>query len=151
MYRLVYPFIPLYTLSDPSVAIFYDTYPCNAAQRSLVTHVHYICPYITYLRVLNPIMADTNVLNMDENKTESVICKCDLEYASVACNRTPLCLDWGRNGWVAFGACYSVVLCCPEVRRCLKLVYHVHRKLDLFPHYPRRSSFKKTKGRVEFL
>ncbi|XP_015754768.1 PREDICTED: elongator complex protein 2-like [Acropora digitifera] len=91
-------------------------------------------------------MADTNALNMDENKTESVICKCDLEYASVACNRTPLCLDWGRNGWVAFGACYSVALCCPEVRRCLKLVYHVHRNLDLFPHYPLRSSFKKTKG-----
>ncbi|XP_074610672.1 elongator complex protein 2-like [Acropora palmata] len=62
-------------------------------------------------------MADTNALNMDENKTESVICKCDLEYASVACNRTPLCLDWGRNGWVAFGACYSVALCCPE-RTC---------------------------------
>lgn len=76
-------------------------------------------------------MADTAV-NLDENKTESVICKCDLEYASVACNRTPLCLDWGRNGWVAFGACYSVALCCPQVRRCHNLMYHVHRNLDLF-------------------
>ncbi|XP_068708874.1 elongator complex protein 2-like isoform X1 [Montipora foliosa] len=51
-------------------------------------------------------MADKNG---DVNNTER--CKCDLEYVSVACNRTPLCLDWGRNGWVAFGACYSVALC----------------------------------------
>lgn len=32
------------------------------------------------------------------------------EYISVACNRNPLCLDWGLNGLVAFGAHNSVAL-----------------------------------------
>ena len=50
-----------------------------------------------------------------ESKTEMYCCKCTLEYVSVACNRTPLCVDWGRNGWVAYGACYSVALCRPKV------------------------------------
>ena len=42
-------------------------------------------------------------------------CKCSLEYVSVACNRTPLYVDWGRNGWVAYGACYSIALYRPQV------------------------------------
>lgn len=51
-------------------------------------------------------------------KNEACIscCKCSLEYLSAACNRTPLCVDWGRNGWVAYGACHSIALWLPKVR-----------------------------------
>ena len=55
--------------------------------------------------------------------------RCSLEYVSVACNRTPLCVDWGRNGWVAYGACYSIALYCPKVG--FKVV-HADPKLHLF-------------------
>lgn len=51
---------------------------------------------------------------VESNKLISC-CKCSLEYVSVACNRTPLCVDWGRNGWVAYGACYSIALYRPQV------------------------------------
>ena len=85
-------------------------------------------------------MADSTSVNVDENKTVNVICKCDLEYASVACNRTPSCLDWGRNGWVAFGACYSIALCCPKVRRCHNLVYHVFAGLSVEAGSRRKSA-----------
>ena len=57
-------------------------------------------------------MADKEMV--EGNKPTSC-CKCSLEYVSVACNRTPLCVDWGRNGWVAYGACYSIALYRPKV------------------------------------
>lgn len=57
-------------------------------------------------------MADKEMVQ--SNKLISC-CKCSLEYVSVACNRTPLCVDWGRNGWVAYGACYSIALYRPKV------------------------------------
>lgn len=60
-------------------------------------------------------MEDTSENAEAENKIEISRCKCSLKYVSVACNRTPLCVDWGRNGWVAYGASYSVALCRPEV------------------------------------
>lgn len=37
------------------------------------------------------------------------------KYISVGCNRTPLCLDWGFNGLVAFGAYNSIALYQPGV------------------------------------
>ena len=42
---------------------------------------------------------------------------CTLEYASVACNRTPQSVSWGKNGLVAFGASLSVALYAPKVRK----------------------------------
>ena len=57
-------------------------------------------------------MADT----ADKNEACISCCKCSLEYLSAACNRTPLCVDWGRNGWVAYGACHSIALWLPKVR-----------------------------------
>jgi len=58
------------------------------------------------------IMADT----ADKNEVCISCCKCSLEYLSAACNRTPWCVDWGRNGWVAYGACHSIALWLPKVR-----------------------------------
>ncbi|XP_073239641.1 elongator complex protein 2-like [Porites lutea] len=55
-------------------------------------------------------MADT----ADKNEARISCCKCSLEYLSAACNRTPLCVDWGRNGWVAYGACHSIALWLPK-------------------------------------
>ena len=43
---------------------------------------------------------------------------CSLEYASVACNRTPQSVSWGQNGQVAFGASHSVALYLPKVSKC---------------------------------
>ncbi|PFX24811.1 Elongator complex protein 2 [Stylophora pistillata] len=50
----------------------------------------------------------------EDNKSTISCSKCSLEYVSVACNRTPLCVDWGRNGWLAYGVCYSVALYRPK-------------------------------------
>ena len=36
-------------------------------------------------------------------------------YSSVACNRTPNCLDWGNNGIVCFGAAHAIALYEPKV------------------------------------
>lgn len=68
---------------------------------------------------------------VESNKVVSC-CKCFLEYVSVACNRTPLCVDWGRNGWVAYGACYSIALYRPKVGFT---VVHIDPNLRLF--FPR--------------
>ena len=69
--------------------------------------------YITYLTVKGfCIMAGT----AEKNEACISCCKCSLEYLSAACNRTPLCVDWGRNGWVAYGACHSIALWLPKVR-----------------------------------
>ena len=70
----------------------------------------------------------------ETNESENLIscCKCTLQYVSVACNRTPLCVDWGRNGWVAYGACYSVALYRPKVS---SKVVHTDPNLSLF--FPR--------------
>ncbi|KAJ7377066.1 Elongator subunit elp2 [Desmophyllum pertusum] len=68
-----------------------------------------------------------------ESKTQLIsCCKCSLEYVSVGCNRTPLCVDWGRNGWVAYGACYSVALYRPKRTKCdsfgrVELVLNGHK------------------------
>ena len=69
----------------------------------------------------------------DKNEACISCCKCSLEYLSAACNRTPLCVDWGRNGWVVYGACHSIALWLPKVRSlntvlCLYVVslFHVH-------------------------
>lgn len=40
--------------------------------------------------------------------------KADVQYISVSCNRTPGCLDWGKNNKICYGACNSVVICDPE-------------------------------------
>ena len=37
-------------------------------------------------------------------------------YASCGCNRTPHCIDWGKNGLICYGSCRSVALYKPEVR-----------------------------------
>ena len=60
-------------------------------------------------------------------KNEACIscCKCSLEYLSAACNRTPLCVDWGRNGWVAYGACHSIALWLPKVRYLFIYFYFI--------------------------
>lgn len=69
--------------------------------------------YMTYLTVKGfCIMAGT----AEKNEACISCCKCSLEYLSAACNRTPLCVDWGRNGWVAYGACHSIALWLPKVR-----------------------------------
>lgn len=69
--------------------------------------------YMTYLTVNGfCIMAGT----AEKNEACISCCKCSLEYLSAACNRTPLCVDWGRNGWVAYGACHSIALWLPKVR-----------------------------------
>lgn len=60
-------------------------------------------------------MADMADKDMVESNKPTSCCKCSLEYVSVTCNRTPLCVDWGRNGWVAYGACYSIALYRPKV------------------------------------
>ena len=68
---------------------------------------------MTYLTVKGfCIMAGT----AEKNEACISCCKCSLEYLSAACNRTPLCVDWGRNGWVAYGACHSIALWLPKVR-----------------------------------
>lgn len=71
-------------------------------------------------------MADKETV---ESKKLISCCKCTLEYVSVACNRTPLCVDWGRNGWVAFGACYSIALYRPKVSS--KVVHSDESDLNL--------------------
>nr|XP_058967609.1 elongator complex protein 2-like [Pocillopora verrucosa]XP_058967610.1 elongator complex protein 2-like [Pocillopora verrucosa] len=53
----------------------------------------------------------------EDNRNMISCCKCSLEYVSVACNRTPLCVDWGRNGWLAYGACYSIALYRPKTAK----------------------------------
>lgn len=70
---------------------------------------HYM-RYLTAKRFC--IMAGT----AEKNEACISCCKCSLEYLSAACNRTPLCVDWGRNGWVAYGACHSIALWLPKVR-----------------------------------
>lgn len=62
-------------------------------------------------KLINSIMADTTESDCGRNNLEISCCKCMLEYVTVGCNRTPSCVDWGRNGWVAYGACYSIALC----------------------------------------
>lgn len=40
---------------------------------------------------------------------------CSLEFVSVGCNSGANCMDWGRNGLVAYGGCNFVALYHPEV------------------------------------
>lgn len=76
--------------------------------------IHFMIHYMKCLTMKRfcIIMADT----ADKNEACISCCKCSLEYLSAACNRTPLCVDWGRNGWVAYGACHSIALWLPKVR-----------------------------------
>ncbi|XP_055390341.1 elongator complex protein 2 [Condylostylus longicornis] len=48
-------------------------------------------------------------------KTENI-------YTSVACNRTPACLDWGNNGLVVYGACCGICLLNVEFQQSAKIV-----------------------------
>ena len=70
----------------------------------------------------------------EDNRNMISCCKCSLEYVSVACNRTPLCVDWGRNGWLAYGACYSIALYRPKVE--LLHIIITHRNF----YFPRAST-----------
>lgn len=40
-------------------------------------------------------------------------------YVSCACNCVPNSADWGNNGLICYGACNSVAIYNPEVRKCL--------------------------------
>lgn len=31
-------------------------------------------------------------------------------YTSIGCNRTTECADWGKNGFIVFGACNAVAI-----------------------------------------
>ena len=64
------------------------------------------------------------VSNMADESVDR--CSCSLEYVSVSCNRTPLSVDWGRNGLVAYGACRSVALYRPKVRETLSFIIPLH-------------------------
>ena len=62
-------------------------------------------------------------------------CSCSLEYVSVSCNRTPLSVDWGRNGLVAYGACRSVALYRPKVRETPSFIIPLHVVDNIWPSH----------------
>ncbi|XP_078357797.1 elongator complex protein 2-like isoform X6 [Oculina patagonica] len=91
-------------------------------------------------------MADNETRTI-ENKNLISCCKCTLDYVSVACNRTPLCVDWGRNGWVAYGACYSVALYRPKRTKCgsfgsVELILNGHKDRVNCVKWIRRPEFE---------
>lgn len=108
-----------------------NTLKWNSTVRDWVrgSTIHFMIHYMKYVTVKRFLkMADT----ADKNEACISCCKCSLEYLSTACNRTPLCVDWGRNGWVAYGACHSIALWLPKVRSLNTVLmyvvslFHVH-------------------------
>ena len=82
--------------------------------------------------------SDKSIMAEEVESNKVISCyKCSLEYVSVACNRTPLCVDWGKNGWVAYGACYSIALYCP---RWVSNLFTLFQNYTYFVHVHMRRS-----------